>query len=84
MLHDPTRLLVIAGPCSLEGEKVCRAVAELAQRFSITSVAEGVESSEDLQVLVETGYDVAQGYLFARPMMSSDFVNLLMSRALNR
>ncbi len=28
MLHDPTRLLVIAGPCSLEGEKVCRAVAE--------------------------------------------------------
>ena len=28
MLHDPNRLLVIAGPCSLEGEKVCRAVAK--------------------------------------------------------
>jgi 2-dehydro-3-deoxyphosphooctonate aldolase (KDO 8-P synthase) len=27
MLHDPARLLLIAGPCSLEGEDVCRAVA---------------------------------------------------------
>lgn len=64
--------------------RMCRSVAELAQRFNITSVAEGVESRDDLQVLVETGYDVAQGYLFARPMTSGDFVNLLVSRALNR
>lgn len=28
MLHDPARLLIIAGPCSLESEAVCRAVAE--------------------------------------------------------
>ena len=28
MLFDPTRLLLIAGPCSLENEGVCRAVAE--------------------------------------------------------
>ena len=28
MLYDPTRLLLIAGPCSLENESVCRAVAE--------------------------------------------------------
>ena len=28
MLHDPKKLLVIAGPCSLENERVCRAVAE--------------------------------------------------------
>ena len=28
MLFDPTRLLLIAGPCSLENEAVCRAVAE--------------------------------------------------------
>lgn len=27
MLHDPSRLTLIAGPCSLESEKVCRAVA---------------------------------------------------------
>jgi len=28
MLFDPTKLLLIAGPCSLENEKVCRVVAE--------------------------------------------------------
>jgi len=28
MLFDPQRLLLIAGPCSLESEAVCRAVAE--------------------------------------------------------
>jgi 2-dehydro-3-deoxyphosphooctonate aldolase (KDO 8-P synthase) len=29
MIFDPERLLVIAGPCSLENERVCRAVAEV-------------------------------------------------------
>jgi EAL domain-containing protein (putative c-di-GMP-specific phosphodiesterase class I)/ActR/RegA family two-component response regulator len=75
----------VTGCSQDEGKRaMCRSVAELAQRFNITSVAEGVESREDLQVLVETGYDVAQGFLFARPMVSGDFVNLLESRALNR
>jgi EAL domain-containing protein (putative c-di-GMP-specific phosphodiesterase class I)/CheY-like chemotaxis protein len=63
---------------------MCEAVVDLARRFNITSVAEGVETTEDLQVLVETGYDVAQGFLFARPMISDDFINLLTARAVNR
>ena len=28
MLYDPKKLLLIAGPCSLENERICRAVAE--------------------------------------------------------
>ena len=28
MLFDPNKLLLIAGPCSLENERVCRAAAE--------------------------------------------------------
>lgn len=28
MLFDPKKLLLIAGPCSLENEAVCRTVAE--------------------------------------------------------
>jgi EAL domain-containing protein (putative c-di-GMP-specific phosphodiesterase class I) len=63
---------------------MCEAVVDLAHRFNIISVAEGVENAEDLQVLVEIGYDVAQGYLFARPMVSGDFINLLTSRAVYR
>ncbi len=63
---------------------MCEAVVDLARRFNITSVAEGVETTEDLQVLVETGYDVAQGFLFARPMESGQFIELLTSRAVSR
>ncbi len=39
---------------------MCEAVVDLARRFNITSVAEGVETIEDLEVLVDIGYDVAQ------------------------
>ncbi|MBI4923841.1 MAG: EAL domain-containing response regulator [Devosia nanyangense] len=63
---------------------MCEAVVDLARRFNITSVAEGVETTEDLQVLIEIGYDIAQGFLFARPMMSDDFIDLVTSRAVNR
>lgn len=62
---------------------MCEAVVELARRFDITAVAEGVETEEDLRVIQDTGYDVAQGYLFARPLTSSDFVDLIVSRARN-
>ena len=63
---------------------MCEAVVELAQRFHITSVAEGVETAEDLHVLTEIGYDVAQGFLFARPMTRDDLIDLITSRAVNK
>ena len=63
---------------------MCEAVVDLARRFEITAVAEGVETTEDLQVLVDIGYDVAQGFLFARPMVGDDFIDLITSRAINR
>jgi EAL domain-containing protein (putative c-di-GMP-specific phosphodiesterase class I) len=68
--------------CSHDAAKraMCQAVVELARRFNITSVAEGVESEDDLKVLIEAGYDVVQGFLFARPMQSSDFIALLAAR----
>ncbi len=36
MLFDPKKLLLIAGPCSLENEKVCRTVAETLVRLRDT------------------------------------------------
>jgi 2-dehydro-3-deoxyphosphooctonate aldolase (KDO 8-P synthase) len=39
MLFDPTRLLLIAGPCSLENEATCRAVAEALARLRDTEPA---------------------------------------------
>jgi diguanylate cyclase (GGDEF)-like protein len=45
---------------------VC-ALAAFARESGATVVAEGVERSEELEVLREADIDLAQGYLFARP-----------------
>jgi EAL domain-containing protein (putative c-di-GMP-specific phosphodiesterase class I) len=40
----------------------------LARRLELKSVAEGVESARDWELLARLGCDVAQGYLIAQPM----------------
>lgn len=69
--------------CTEDAEKqsMCRSVAELARRFNITAVAEGVETREDLDTVAAIGYDVAQGFLFARPMPSSELLRRLAGEA---
>lgn len=46
---------------------------EMAHRLGITSVAEGVETQAEWDVLQEVGCDVAQGYFLARPMSNGLF-----------
>ncbi len=36
MLFDPNHLLLLAGPCSLENERVCRAIADTLQKLRRT------------------------------------------------
>ena len=40
---------------------------QIAQAMGISTVAEGVESSETLDALCEVGIDYAQGYFLHRP-----------------
>jgi EAL domain-containing protein (putative c-di-GMP-specific phosphodiesterase class I) len=47
---------------------------EMARRLGITSVAEGVETQEDWDVLKAAGCDVAQGYFIAKPLDSNSFL----------
>lgn len=46
---------------------ITAAAIALAHRFGMTTVAEGVETEEQLAVLAELGCDKIQGYLFSRP-----------------
>lgn len=45
---------------------------ELARKLKLKSVAEGVETTEDWDVLKELGCDIAQGYLVAKPLPASE------------
>ena len=47
--------------------KTLRAIIDLAASFGMTTIAEGVETPEQLQTLRELGCQKAQGYLLGRP-----------------
>jgi len=47
---------------------VVKVIVNLAKELNIKTVAEGVENEEQYELLKEIGCDIAQGYLFAKPM----------------
>ena len=47
---------------------VVKAIINLAKALNIKTIAEGVEKEEQYNLLKEAGCDIAQGYLFAKPM----------------
>jgi diguanylate cyclase (GGDEF)-like protein/PAS domain S-box-containing protein len=63
------------------GPSVVRAVVELARALSLDIVAEGVETPEQQVAVTELGCDLAQGFLFARPMEAADARMLLIRGA---
>ncbi len=50
------------------GEKIIEAIISLARSLGLDTVAEGVERTEQLDFLMDHGCEVAQGYLFGKPM----------------
>ncbi|MCB8876577.1 EAL domain-containing protein [Acidisoma silvae] len=47
---------------------IAKAVASLGQDLSLTTVAEGLESKEQVDLITSFGFTTGQGYVFARPM----------------
>jgi EAL domain-containing protein (putative c-di-GMP-specific phosphodiesterase class I) len=47
---------------------VLRSIVDLAGSFGATAVAEGLDSVEDLRIVLDEGVRVVQGYLLARPV----------------
>ena len=59
--------LVRAGAASQSADAVLRALRGLARRQGQTIVAEGVETLEELGLVMDLGFDAVQGYLLQRP-----------------
>jgi diguanylate cyclase (GGDEF)-like protein len=53
-------------------DRIVSAVVDLASNLDLRSIAEGVETQDQLDRLRELGCDQAQGYLFARPLPPDD------------
>ncbi|MEQ2455705.1 putative bifunctional diguanylate cyclase/phosphodiesterase [Flavonifractor hominis] len=56
---------------------VVRNIIQMAKELDIRVVAEGVEAEESLEFLRAAGCDIAQGYLFAKPMPLEQFERLV-------
>ncbi len=59
---------------------IVRSTINMAHELGMTVVAEGVETIEDEQFLRAHGCDLAQGYLYARPLALPDFDRWLATR----
>ena len=56
-------------------------IIQMAHAFDMTTVAEGVETNEQLEYLTRCGCDESQGFLHGRAMPKSEFEQFLLSFA---
>lgn len=66
------------GKSSRETE-IVQTIVNLAHGLGLDLVAEGIETSEQLQTLQELGYEQGQGYYFSRPLSSHLATQLVIS-----
>jgi EAL domain-containing protein (putative c-di-GMP-specific phosphodiesterase class I) len=59
---------------------LCQTVVDLAHRVGSQVCAEGVETAEDLEAIIQMGCDTAQGYIFAMPMPPETFAANIIAR----
>ena len=60
-----------------EPARLIRSILLLASDFGLRTVAEGVESCDQMQMLQELGCEAAQGFLLAKPLSGEQCVELI-------
>lgn len=56
---------------------IIKSVIDMAKKLDLQTVAEGVETKEQSDMLREMGCDIVQGYYYAKPMPENEFLDLL-------
>jgi EAL domain-containing protein (putative c-di-GMP-specific phosphodiesterase class I) len=56
---------------------LCETIVELARRFGLTTVAEGIETPHESHKLQGIGRDIGQGYLFGKPMPKAQLIGII-------
>ena len=54
-------------------QSICRRILDLADSYGARTVAEGVETWSDFLAVREMGFDLVQGFLFAKPLSAEKF-----------
>ncbi|MFC5066854.1 putative bifunctional diguanylate cyclase/phosphodiesterase [Flaviflagellibacter deserti] len=64
--------------CDSDNAAVVKAILHLGKNFGVKVIAEGIESVQQHEVLVENGCSEGQGFLYGRAMSSIDFEGKLL------
>ncbi|RJG07272.1 EAL domain-containing protein [Noviherbaspirillum cavernae] len=64
-------------PGSLKDAAICNVVLSLASHLNLSTVAEGVESEEQLEFLADNGCALVQGFLTGAPLLPENVIALL-------
>ncbi|MEW5803117.1 MAG: EAL domain-containing protein [bacterium] len=56
---------------------ITEAIIAMAHKLNLTVVAEGVETEEQKEFLTKQGCELAQGFLFSKPLLAEEFLKLL-------
>lgn len=68
------RSLVHRAAARPQQKTIFSSTVELAKNLNLTTVAEGVETQEDFQIIVELGVDLVQGFYFSKPLYADDLL----------
>jgi EAL domain-containing protein (putative c-di-GMP-specific phosphodiesterase class I) len=60
--------------------EICGAVIAMAQKLELRVVAEGVETEAQAEFLRLNHCDIAQGFLYSKPIPAAEFTAVLMAR----
>ncbi|HTF94638.1 MAG TPA: EAL domain-containing protein [Cellvibrio sp.] len=60
---------------------IVRSMILMARELGLTTVAEGVEDDQTLQMLKKDGCDLAQGFVIAKPMVEAEFIEFMRAHA---
>jgi EAL domain-containing protein (putative c-di-GMP-specific phosphodiesterase class I) len=64
-----------------DSQAICSTLIALSRGLHIQLLAEGVERREEVEALMALGCTTFQGFFFARPQLSGDFVRTVTDRA---
>lgn len=59
---------------------LCEAIIVMAHQLGLKVIAEGIETQQQMQLLLKAGCDYGQGYLFSKPVPKKEFMTLLSSK----
>lgn len=68
------RAFIMDMPGNTDDVAIARTIVAMAKSLGLKTVAEGVETAEQLELLKNMGCDQIQGYFFSRPLPSDEFL----------